>query len=318
MPRRIKTMAKSKHTPVRKSKVRPSPNPLSANQQAARHRTKSRIAHRQPKRSTTGLKKAILSLAQQPPETLWLGLLLLAAAALRWSQPDWYLSQQFHPDERWIFGVVSQLSYPNEPIALQYGTFPLYVLSLIKDAAAAVVGAFGHFDANRFVIGAGRMLSGLFDLGTVIFTYLLGQRMRPGAAGRKLGLLAATLLTFTVLNIQMAHFFVVDVPLTFLVTATLYWSARIAQEGRRWDYVLAGVFMGLALATKTSAMPLAAGIGAAHLTGLVLGSSKINRGAGLTCPWPWPRPWSRFFWPCLMQSWIGSDSGPTRTNNAAS
>ncbi len=214
------------------------------------------------------LKAQMAGLYQREPETIWLAGLMLVAAGLRFIQPDWYMARQFHPDERWIVGVVSQLSYPQEPAGLQYGTFPMYLLALIKDLVATAAGWFGHFDVNRFTIWAGRMLSACFDLGTIVFTYLIGRRLRPGQLGRQIGLMAAALLTFTVLNIQMAHFFVVDVPLGLLATATLYWSILIAQEGRRRDYVLAGLMIGLALATKTSAFPLVAAVGMGHLLGL--------------------------------------------------
>ena len=218
-------------------------------------------------------------LTRREPETIWFGALMLAAMILRFMRPDWYLDRQFHPDERWIFGVVSQLSYPAEPAGLQYGTFPLYLLSLLKDFAGQVAGWFGHFDANRFVIYAGRMLSACFDLGTIIFTYLLGRRLQPGAAGRGLGLLAAAFLSFTVLNIQMSHFFVVDVPLGLLVMGTLYWAVGIARTGRRRDYVMAGICFGLAMATKTSALPLVISLGTAHLIGLSRdsGHDRIQR-----------------------------------------
>jgi len=121
------------------------------------------------------------------------------------------------------------------------------------------------------------MLSGVFDLGTLIFTYLLGRRLLPESAGRRLGLLAAAFLTFTVLNIQMSHFFVVDIPLGLLVTATLYFAAGIAQTGRRSEYVLAGVCLGLAMATKTSALPVSLAVGAGHLIGLTQAPAKDRR-----------------------------------------
>lgn len=211
------------------------------------------------------------------PELLWLAAVLVAAAALRWVRPDWYADRQFHPDERWIFGVVSQLSYPQEPTGLQYGTFPLYLLAILKDAVSVVAGWFGPFDSNRFVIWAGRMLSGAFDLGTIVFTYLLGQRLSTREPGRAVGVLAAAFLAFTVLNFQMAHFFVVDVPLGFLVAGTLYWSVRLAAEGGRRAYVLTGVFLGLAGATKTSAAPLIVSVGLGHLFGLLAAPPAVRR-----------------------------------------
>jgi YYY domain-containing protein len=230
---------------------------------------KSRVKHSAPARVVkVSWWHRLREKVRTQPELLWLGVVLVAALVLRWLRPDWYAVRQFHPDERWIFGVVSQLSYPEAPIGLQYGTFPLYLLSTLKDFVMFITGFFGRIDPNQFVIWAGRMLSGLFDVGTVIVTYMLGTRILPEAQGRRLGLLAALLLTFSVLNIQMAHFFVVDVPLALLVMATLYAAVGIAQTGRRRDYLLAGVCLGLAMATKTSALPVSLAVGAAHVLGL--------------------------------------------------
>ena len=233
-PGRRVSLGKNKKTPEPKKRQRPKKSVPAIKKSLPATNRKISATRSRPKRS--GLMGIIKSwgrnfqdLARREPETIWFGLLMLAAMSLRFMRPDWYLDRQFHPDERWIFGVVSQLSYPAEPIGLQYGTFPLYLLSLIKDFTAQIAGWFGHFDANRFVIYAGRTLSACFDLGTIIFTYLLGRRLRPGPMGRGLGLLAAAFLTFTVLNIQMSHFFVVDVPLSLLVMGTLYWAIPTAQ-----------------------------------------------------------------------------------------
>ncbi|MCD4814680.1 DUF2298 domain-containing protein [bacterium] len=212
--------------------------------------------------------QAIQGFTQANPEAAWLGVVMVFAMIFRLIQPDWYMDRQFHPDERWIFGVVSQLSYPEAPTGLQYGTFPLYLLALIKDFVAAIAAWFGPMDTNRFVIWSGRMLSAFFDLGTIVFTYLLGVRILGGQAGRRLGLLAAALLSFTVLNIQMAHFFVVDVPLGMLTMGTIYWAVAMGQTGERKYYILAGVFLGLAAATKTSSAPLVLAVGIGHLLAL--------------------------------------------------
>lgn len=222
----------------------------------------------------TRLGLAFAGWREREPETLLFLLVFAAAAVLRFWRPDWYVSSQFHPDERWIFGVVSQLSYPQEPTGLQYGTFPLYLLALIKDGVATIASWFGPFDTNRFVIWGGRMLSAVFDLGTITFTYLFGRELLPEEKGRRLGLLAAAFLAFTVLNVQMAHFFVVDVPLGLTVMATLYFSARLARTGARRDYLWAGVCLGLAMATKTSALPVALSVGAAHVLGLRLADAE--------------------------------------------
>jgi len=273
--KRLKAVSRQQLVPKPKSVTRKKniSKRISPAQQKNRARQKRVLTHRSGPQS--GLRRWIETqwqffqdMMQRESETIWFVGLMVVAMLLRFLQPDWYLDRQFHPDERWIFGVVSRLSYPQEPAGLQYGTFPLYFLALIKDLVALFATSFGHFDANRFVIWAGRMLSACFDLGTIVFTYLIGCRLWPEARGRKVGLLAAAFLSFTVLNIQMAHFFVVDVPLGMLVMGTLYWSIGIAQTRSRRDYILAGIFIGLAAATKTSSVPLAIAVGIGHLIGL--------------------------------------------------
>ena len=57
-----------------------------------------------------------------------------------------------------------------------------------------------------------RALTALFDVGTVLLTFLLGRRLY----GVTVGLLAAALLAVTVMHVQLAHFFTSDPYLTFL------------------------------------------------------------------------------------------------------
>jgi hypothetical protein len=70
-------------------------------------------------------------------------------------------------------------------------------------------------------------------------------------------LLAAALVTFTPLQLQLAHFFAVDSVLLFFVMLTLLSCAHLADSERpvRW-LLLTGLSYGLALATKFSAAPL--------------------------------------------------------------
>ena len=105
----------------------------------------------------------------------------------------------------------------------------------------------------------GRFLAGLFDVGSVLLVFLAGRRLY----GRNAGLLAAFLLTVTVLNIQHAHFFVVESFLTFFTLLCIFYSVRIAQEGGWRNYALAGLALGFAVACKLTALPLLGIIGLA-------------------------------------------------------
>ena len=72
------------------------------------------------------------------------------------------------------------------------------------------------------------------------------------------GLLAALLGTFTVLQIQLAHFFAVDPISTTFTVAALYYAIRLV-DTRRWQQVvLTGIMAALAIASKFSALPILA------------------------------------------------------------
>ena len=144
-------------------------------------------------------------------------------------------------------------SFPSYP----WGTLPLFATKAVADVMDAAPiggpsggGTWGNFDHIHLV---GRALSALVDIGSIIVMFLLGSYL----FNRRVGLLAAFLLSVTVLNIQYAHYFVVDSFLAFLSLLSLYFAVRAAKEGGRLNFVLAGVMFGAALASKGSAAPLA-------------------------------------------------------------
>ena len=119
----------------------------------------------------------------------------------------------------------------------------------------------------RHLAAVTRALTGLVDLGTIVFVFLLGRRVY----GTAVGLLAAAFLALNVMHIQLAHFFTVDPYLTFFTVGTIYFISdfgfRISDSGAdlsfprpipraRLSFLLAAVFAGLAVGTKFSAVLL--------------------------------------------------------------
>src|SRR5262245_66063775 len=72
-------------------------------------------------------------------------------------------------------------------------------------------------------------------------------------------------MSMAVLHVQNSPFATSYVPLTFLVLVCLYFLVRIVDTGRIRHYLLAGLFAGLALATKFSASPILLPFGLALL-----------------------------------------------------
>ena len=176
-----------------------------------------------------------------------------------------------HPDERAILMMVGELSPPApgslgdllnadespwNPRWFPYGSLALYLLKGVQLAYNAWPGAELH-DLRV----AGRVLSALADLGTLVLVYVLGSRIY----GRREGLLAATLLALAVLHIQLSHFYAVDTMIALFAIATLFFLYRVASTGRTTYSVLAGVCIGLGLATKVSLAPIIIPFATAHL-----------------------------------------------------
>jgi YYY domain-containing protein len=207
------------------------------------------------------------------------GVIILTALSMRLYQPDWYNDRQFHPDERWIVGsAVPQIKFwGDKPIGLQYGSLPLYILATYNGVARSIqsIPVFQRMDMNRVLIGGARAISGLVDTGTIVFIFLSCLLIfSPSVA-----LLASALLAFTTLHLHASHFFTVDTFVTFFAAGSVYFALRIFKFGTLINYILAGAFYGMAIASKSAALPFAAAIVAAQLFRFfsIKGNSKADK-----------------------------------------
>ena len=182
------------------------------------------------------------------------------------------LGNNFHPDEREILFHVVQLSWPKSlaqfldptasplnPHFFAYGSFPLYLLATLGNLLSHISPSLASF-ANLTLTG--RFMNALFDSGTILLTGCLGLLLtNDHTPGRKyawsVALLAAALVAFTPLQVQLSHFYTVDTMLLFFVTLTVLACVVLVDTDKpvRWS-LLAGLGYGLALATKFSAAPL--------------------------------------------------------------
>jgi YYY domain-containing protein len=191
-------------------------------------------------------------------------LLILTAALLRLVGVNWGDGHPIHPDERHVVNMVSGLSWndPN-PHNFAYGSLPLYLLRAASRGCALAFGPWFESYAGFFLVG--RLISSVASVLTVLLVLSLGT----AAFGRRIGLEAAWFLSLCVLHIELAHYYTVESLLVLGVTATFWACVRIATRGRAADYLLAGILMGMSIATKLSALPLALLVLVAHLLGLV-------------------------------------------------
>ena len=192
---------------------------------------------------------------------------------LRLYGADYALGNNFHPDERQILFHVVQLSWPHSlaqffdaaasplnPHFFAYGTFPLYLLAMVGNILSHISPTLANFATLTLT---GRVLNAFFDTGTILLTGWLGLLLTSDRTpGRRyawsVALLAAALVAFTPLQLQLSHFYTVDTMLLFFVTLTILACVILVDSDKpvRWS-LIAGLGFGLALATKFSAAPLA-------------------------------------------------------------
>jgi hypothetical protein len=110
--------------------------------------------------------------------------------------------------------------------------------------AGAVWSAFASDPGSVFVVG--RVVSALIGVTSVWLVYLAGVRLLD----RRTGLLAAGLLSVAFLPVFYGHLALNDAPTVAPVALGLWASAGVLRFGRDRDYLVAGLAVGLAAATK--------------------------------------------------------------------
>ena len=213
--------------------------------------------------------------------------IFLIGAYFRFVGLNWDDSQHLHPDERFLTMVESALMpvksldqfFNTAQSTLNphnvgytffvYGTLPIFMVRY----AAEWLSMTGYGEV--FLLG--RAFSGMMDLLTILFVFLIAQR---AFNKRGLSLLAAGLYACAVLPIQLSHFFAVDTFTNAFSLLAVYFAVVIMTEiprpagsaaenlGARaifsqdWGavkpFLLFGLAYGMAMASKVSILPLAA------------------------------------------------------------
>ena len=219
----------------------------------------------------------------------WVSLVLILAIAsiLRLNGINWDEGFGFtpHPDERAILMKSWEIEFPSysnlslifdqsnspwNPNWFAYGSFPIYLLEFVQSFWELITGS-EIFDSRIMA----RSLSTLADLGTIIGTALLAR----ACFGNKVSLLASVLVSFSVIHIQLSNFFAFDTFVTLFSIWTLFFLHRVTKKGALKDSIIAGILIGLGLASKISIFPILGVFIFAHLIGSIgyyFGPGKIR------------------------------------------
>ncbi|MCK4962785.1 MAG: glycosyltransferase family 39 protein, partial [Anaerolineales bacterium] len=219
----------------------------------------------------SSLQRIGTDLRDRLPQILLLAVLVIAAS-LRLIGLSWDEGTHLHPDERFLSMVETSIQFPsslgeyfNTDVSpfnphnvghgfFVYGTLPIFIVRYVGEW----VGKTGYGEIHI----VGRAVSTMFDLVSILLVYLIGTRLYR----RRVALLASFFVALSVLLIQHAHFFVVDSIANTFILAGFYFAVRVLDEGDIYDYLLFGLALGMSVASKINAVPLA---GVVALAGLV-------------------------------------------------
>lgn len=201
-----------------------------------------------------------------PAQTLLL-ILILAALVRVWGLQFGLPLVLARPDEQLIAGKAIEFFQKGtlNPRFFDYPTLYLYLLAGLYYLYFALGWVAGWFQSFADFLASfpthwvpffliGRVVGAVSGTATVWLVYALARRLLDHRAA----VVAALFSSLAFLHVRDSHYATTDVPMTFFTVAAMLFIVRAHQSGHRRDAVLAGVFAGLAMATKYNALMLVA------------------------------------------------------------
>lgn len=180
--------------------------------------------------------------------------IVIVGGLFRFYNLSWDEGHYFHPDERNIASAVSRIHFFDQlnPQFFAYGSLPIYLHRTIGEILTNLTNNKGWVLGWSEINLIGRGVSAFFSTLTIVLVFLLGKKIW----GEKVGLLAALFTAAAVALIQTAHYGVTESLLTFWLLLLALFSFQIAEKPTFKNYTKAGLILGLAIATKVSAVSL--------------------------------------------------------------
>ncbi len=177
---------------------------------------------------------------------------------------NWDQNQHLHPDERFLTMLISTVQLPNSifqyfdtqnsplnPFNYQqfnffvYGTFPIFLVKTLGNIL--------NIESYENIHFLGRILSAVFDCFNIFSLYFLSKLIF--SKNKKFFLfLPSILYSFTVLPIQLSHFFTVDTFLTFFILSSFICFSYWIKTNKNYFLIFASITFGLSLSCKISAI----------------------------------------------------------------
>lgn len=197
---------------------------------------------------------------------LIVALMTVLAGWLRFTATSFGLPDKFRPDEQYIMGRALGFSNDWNPNFAIYPAAQMYVDHLALILYARTKGNRANFretyvaDDGALAYLVGRRVSAAFGTATIPAIYFAAAPFGPEAA---LG--ASALMAISTLHVRESKYATTDAGAIFWLTLCLVMVMRMIYCGEERYYLAAGLFAGLAAATKYPAGILIFAIAAAHV-----------------------------------------------------
>jgi len=203
---------------------------------------------------------------------LVIAVILAVAIVLRLWGLDFGLPYTYHADERAAVGRAFQFFKTGDlnPRWFHWPTFYMYMIAALY-FVSYLLGLWGGMFArpseipfSRYLLMGGgwaqvpepfliaRLTTAALGVCTVGLAYHVAKRLW----GHRSGCVAALSVAASSLHVANSQFATADVPMTFMVTLSLASCVRLVETGHWADYLMAGLFGGLSIATKYNALPI--------------------------------------------------------------
>ncbi|UCH35514.1 MAG: glycosyltransferase family 39 protein [Armatimonadota bacterium] len=179
---------------------------------------------------------------------IMLAAVVLRFAGLRWGIPNEAHLFSYHPDEAPILGASWYMLITGDwdPHFYNYGTCYVYLIAAVAKGGA-VMGFIplpkGGWAELHLIA---RFLTALMGAATVYLVYSIGKSL----GGVPVGFGAAALMAILPAHVVNSHYATVDVPATFFIALLFVILLRFFGRAELGWYLVAGLALGLAAATK--------------------------------------------------------------------